>query len=1633
VTVAPDLPLGEAITLLSNRSSLSCFCDSHFLTEEQSASLHSSCVIVTQADRPVGILTEWDVVRLSTQRYFAGHQPISQVMTTPVTTIPKTELEDIFSALQALRTHHIRHLPVVDATGHLLGVITYESLRQLLYPADLLRLHRASDVMETHVVQASPDTSLLAIANLMTTHRVSSVVVSEPLVDERSEGDANTEANQPEAIAPPLTRPIGIITERDVVQLKALELDFARVPVRGVMSAPVLTMEATQSLWTIQQTMQARRVSRVVITGDRGELQGLVTQSLLLQALNPSEIYKLAELLENQITELKEENLRLVRQQQEYLERQVQQRTQELQAQVAKEKLLGTVAHAIQSATNLPQDFPGILQTALHTLQNFLQCDRLLIGRWSTLQGEERVAEALAPTINPLPSIPFEVVRDFWPEEELSPHCELAIAPHPTAHPPSSTARQWLGHHHIQAQVALPIVVDHHLWGLLLVQHVHTQHDWQPIELDLLEQMVVQWAIALQQIQAEERSQAEWSERQYRERELQLLYTILQSIYAVDDFHAVLQITLHQICEFAQWSFGEVWLPKAHENCLYLSSAWYTNQPNLKAFRDSSSNLCFMPNQGIPGRVWQSKRPEWIHDVSTQSPDYFPRVDMAQRCGLKAAFGVPILAQREVVAVLVFFSLHSHPQDTTLIQLVTSVTLQLGQFIRRKQVEESLHHSELINRAIIDAIPDLLFRIDRNGRYLHIFPNQNTRMIVPPDTLEEPTVYDVLPFDLAQQKVNYVRRALETQSLQVYTHQVDVHGKRYDEELRLIPLNNTEVLVMIRDITEQQDALRDRQQAEDALRQLNQELEARVAERTAALKISEERWKLAFEGCNDSIWDWDFQAGTIFRSERWKTLRGLDDADIDNTVVEWAKGIHPDDYDRVMEAIAAHLARKTEFYQAEYRVRCKNGSYLWVLDRGQALWNEAGQPVRMVGAETDITLRKTVELELNKSKAHLAAAQRIARLGSWELDIIRQENTWSLETFELFGRDPSRGAPTYDEFQAYIHPDDRALVEAAVQAVFDGAPVFEMEYRIQREDGSIRYLLSRGQTMFEGDRPIRIIGTVIDITMRREAENQVRDLNEHLTLTNAELDRATRLKDEFLANMSHELRTPLNAILGMTEGLQEGIFGSLSDRQQQILQVIEQSGRHLLALINDILDLSKVEAGKFDLQLAPTSVQYLCDNSLLFVQQQALHKNIRLTADIPNHLPAIMVDELRIRQALINLLNNAVKFTPEGGAVQLIVRCESQAEPTMDSSAHNYLYLSVYDNGIGIHASDLQRLFQPFVQVDSRLNRQYMGTGLGLALVRRLVELHRGTVSVVSEPGKGSCFTICLPYHTELSHSEPSSEVTENLLLTDEQTQVLVIDDSCIASKQISRYLTEMGLQTSIYEQGEGALDEALRVQPDLIILDIQLPHISGWDILRRFKQHPATRDIPVIIFSVLDERSYGLELGAAEYLVKPINRDRLRSVLQRLHRPNTNHQQALIVAPPLPQSTQESALILLAEDNITNQATLINYLTERGYRLVTAQNGAEAIALALETLPDLIVMDVQMPVMDGLEAMNHIRQEPSLQAIPIIALTALAMVGDRDRCLAAGANDYLTKPVKLQELVERIRNLLRSRRTQNP
>ena len=648
-----------------------------------------------------------------------------------------------------------------------------------------------------------------------------------------------------------------------------------------------------------------------------------------------------------------------------------------------------------------------------------------------------------------------------------------------------------------------------------------------------------------------------------------------------------------------------------------------------------------------------------------------------------------------------------------------------------------------------------------------------------------------------------------------------------------------------------------------------------------ALRANEERMKLAFQATQDGIWDWNMETNEVFYSSRYKTMLGYTDDQVEPHFSAWQRLIHPDDLPRAMQVVDDVLNKHSD-YVVEFRMRHKDGHYVDILSRGFPIRRETdGAIIRIVGTHFDLTELKKAEQARYESEMRY----RLIFENSLTGIIFSDPHTGA-----VLGANPAAcqmwGGSEAEMRRAgrtqVIDPDDPRVEAALAERARTGR--FSGELNFKHKDGT-SFPIELNSTIFttpNGELLANISFT--DITLRKQAE-------ETLHRANIEMERALRIKDEFLASMSHELRTPLNAILGLTQSMQEELLGPLNARQINSLQIIESSGRHLLSLINDILDLSKLEAGQMTLDRTPVSVNMICEASLVFIKQVAHKKRIRVSSQLDTTAEWVEADARRLKQMLVNLLSNAVKFTPENGQIALSVDADAAGET---------IQFSVRDTGIGIAPENLTRLFKPFVQLDSGLTRQFEGTGLGLSLVARMAELHGGSVSVESELGKGSCFSFRLPWTQEM--------------------------------------------QT---------------------------------------------------------------------YSLKPTGAPDART-------------RTAIATPGLPVN-ENAPLILIAEDNEPTISMMSVYLDAHGYRLMVARDGQTALDMARAHHPALILMDLQMPVLNGLEAIQRMRAgAPPLNTIPIIAVTAFAMPGDREHSLAAGANAYFSKPVDLKMLNELIAQLLK-------
>jgi len=584
-------------------------------------------------------------------------------------------------------------------------------------------------------------------------------------------------------------------------------------------------------------------------------------------------------------------------------------------------------------------------------------------------------------------------------------------------------------------------------------------------------------------------------------------------------------------------------------------------------------------------------------------------------------------------------------------------------------------------------------------------------------------------------------------------------------------------------------------------------------------------------------------------------------------------------------------------------------------------------------------------------------------------------------------------------------PEDITALMKDVSEVHNGSASTGI-WRHLRKDGSlIEVEITSYALSFEG-RPAEVV-VAADVTQKRRdfAEKQkliehLAVMNQQLEVRNKEVEHATRLKSKFLANMSHELRTPLNAIVGFSGLLGDEAAGQLNDKQKRFVNHIKQGADHLLQLINDILDLSKIEAGQLEIRCEDFQLAEALPEVLSNIRPLAMQKGIRLQQNITT-ARALRADRVRFKQILYNLLSNAVKFTSKGG--QVAIDCCDDGES---------IRVSVSDTGIGIRAEDQQVIFEEFRQVEGQTAHE--GTGLGLAITKKLVEQQGGRIWVQSEIGKGSRFSFTLPgvQGSSAKTAATVDAVHSTSVGTDAyRPLILVVDDEASARELLASYLEPEGYRVEVATSAPEALEKAKDLHPDAVTLDILMPEANGFEFLLNAKSTPGTSNIPIIIVSIVDQQKVGFALGAADYLVKPVDKAALLTILR-------NH---------IPVLHNRERLFLLVDDDPLSLELLDSTLRSAGYHTRTAQNGRSALEVLSSVRVDGILLDLIMPEMDGFEFIRRVKQQQDLREIPIFVLTAKNLTGDDIELLSRETQVYFQKNGAWQrELIEAVKKVVR-------
>jgi PAS domain S-box-containing protein len=655
------------------------------------------------------------------------------------------------------------------------------------------------------------------------------------------------------------------------------------------------------------------------------------------------------------------------------------------------------------------------------------------------------------------------------------------------------------------------------------------------------------------------------------------------------------------------------------------------------------------------------------------------------------------------------------------------------------------------------------------------------------------------------------------------------------------------------------------------------------------------------------------------------------------------------------------------FEDEGWRVR-KDGSRFWANVVITAQTDEAGKLRGFSKVTRDITERRQAEQLLQESEDRHRKLFDNNPHPTWVFD---RETLRFLAVNDAAVR---KYGYSSDEFLRMTIkdirlPEDVPAILETVAGIRDGMESVSA-WRHRLKDGTdIDVEITSYALSFAG-RPADVV-VAVDVTQRKRDEAEKRRFleklaasNEELELRNREVERATKLKSKFLANMSHELRTPLNAIVGFSDLLAEGSPGELNDKQKRFVNHIKQGSAHLLQLINDILDLSKIEAGQLELRCEDFQVKDALPEVLSAIRPLAMAKSIQVHQHLEGDR-AVYADRVRFKQILYNLLSNAVKFTPKDGRIE--IDCVEKGSEVC---------ISVTDTGIGIRAEDQALVFEEFRQVEGNSNTANEGTGLGLAITKRLVEQQGGKISLESEPGKGSRFTFTLPTGTIAPSNILPVNGSTNLAVAvsgegSRKPLILIVDDEVPARELLASYL-EPEYRIAMAESGTEVVQKAQQLRPDAITLDVLMPGGNGFETLVALRKTPETTDIPIIIVSILDQKQVGFALGAADYLIKPIRKPVLLETIRRHVLPHAD----------------DDATILLVDDDPKTLELLQETLRSAGYETQSVQSGARALEVLSSKLVNAVLLDLLMPGMDGFEVIRHVREQATLKELPILVMT---------------------------------------------
>ena len=772
-----------------------------------------------------------------------------------------------------------------------------------------------------------------------------------------------------------------------------------------------------------------------------------------------------------------------------------------------------------------------------------------------------------------------------------------------------------------------------------------------------------------------------------------------------------------------------------------------------------------------------------------------------------------------------------------------------------------------------------------------------------------------------------------------------------------------------------------------------------------ALKTFAQRLGLANQALQAGIWDWDMRSDLIAWDEKMYEIYGMP-KNLQVNYQAWANAVVPEDLVEAETVLQSVIASKSQG-SSEYRITLPNGSLRYIQAAVGAVLDDAGQVVRVIGVNIDTTERKESEEALRLSEERFSSAFKYAAIG---MALVSLDGRWlkvnqalcdsiGYSAEELSGK----------TFQDITHPDDMEADLANVRELLDGGiSSYKMEKRYFHKEGRVVWvLLGVSLLRDKQNKPLYFISQIEDISEVKQAMTRQQELTE-------KAQAAERAKSDFLAVMSHEIRTPMNGVIGTTELLLETV---LDVEQRNLANTIRISAESLLGLINDILDFSKIEAGELSFEELDFDLRNVVEDTLEMMAGQAQTRGIELVGGVEPDVPTkVRGDPRRVHQVLTNLISNAIKFTKSG---EVAIHVTTQAETETEVHAR----FEIKDTGTGIPPETLARLFQPFVQADSSILRKFGGTGLGLAICKRLAESMNGSIGVESTPGEGSTFWVTLRFYRQVEVKIQSQNIDEFV-----DSRVLIVEANETNRQFLHKQIVAWRLSNGCAGTGEEALamlrqSVAEKAPYSVAIIDRQMPEMEGLALVQKINADPLLSVTRLILLTPFGKPISTDELktvNVAACCVKPVRQsalfDCLVQVLTRPTNASESRRSELFLRSTAPLSLRTER-VLLAEDNVVNQQVALGNLRKLGYNADVAKNGTEVLKVLERKRYDIILMDCQMPDLDGYEVTKEIRQRERGHRAWIIAMTANAMVGDREKCLTAGMDDYISKPLCRAEL----------------